>query len=91
MVVFHLIMFLALSFKFWYVLFHVCSHFDGIDFLTGSHSSAVDDENFPGWFVIPKNDLELFLLGGAFLLVHGPFLGQVVLLLWISSPQRMVL
>ena len=41
-----LLMFLVLSYRFWYVLFDVQSHFCDISFLM--YTSGVDGENFPG-------------------------------------------
>ena len=48
------------------MLFHVHSHFAVISFLDGSHTSAVDGENFLRWIIIPKKDCNCILLWGAF-------------------------
>ena len=47
MVAFLVIMFQALSYRCWYMLFHAHMHFGDIGFLNGSDTSAVDGENFP--------------------------------------------
>ena len=43
----HLIMCLALSCIFLYVLFHVHLHFDDVSFLNGAQNSVVGGKNFP--------------------------------------------
>ena len=59
---FSLTMFLAISYSFWHVLFHVHSHLDAISFLNGSHTSIVAAENFSQSFLIPNKDWNTFLL-----------------------------
>ena len=46
------------------MLFLVGLHFNDVSFLSGSHTTAIDGKNFPGYFIIPKKDCNYFLLEG---------------------------
>ena len=68
-----------LSYRSWYMLFHVKSSFTNVSFCRGSHTSIVTGENLPRYFSVPRNDFESSLdFGGSMSVCACTFLGSKV-------------
>ena len=83
-----LVMFLALSYRFLYVLFYIYSNVGDTGSLIGSHISALMARIYPDSFIILMIVIS-FHLWGRFLLMHIAFWGLIVLL-WTLTSWRMI-
>ena len=92
MVAFFLSMYMVLSYRFWYVLFHVQSNFDDVSLLNGSQTSVVADENFTRYFFMSKMIVIDFCVSrGSFPCMHAASLDQAEPSLHITSPMNGIL